>query len=75
MSNMTVIAFPESPRLKRLREILEIAQVKMEQAEGLQEDINALMFEYELLQLEIAPYEVTKLARHFRLPEQMEFNF
>lgn len=72
---MTVINFPESPRLKRLREILEIAQVKMDQANEIQTDINALMFEYDLLQMEIAPYEVSKLAKHFRLPEQLEFNF
>lgn len=75
MTNMTVINFPESPRLKRLREILEIAQVKMDQANEIQTDINALMFEYDLLQMEIAPYEVSKLAKHFRLPEQLEFNF
>jgi hypothetical protein len=75
MENMTVIAFPESPRLKRLREILLVAQLRMDEANRIQEEINALMFEYDLLQLEIAPYEVAKLAKHFRLPEQMEFNF
>jgi len=75
MSNMTVIEFPESPRLKRLREILDTAKRKMEQVDGIQEDINALMFEYELLQLEIAPFEVIKLANHIKIPEQLEFNF
>ena len=75
MTNMTVINFPESPRLKRLREILDIAQEKVEICNKLNEEITALMFEYDLLQLEIAPYEVSKLAKHFRLPEQLEFNF
>ena len=75
MANMTVIQFPESPRLKRMREILEIAQKRMEEANKLQEEIGALMFEYDILQLEIAPFEVNKLAKHFRLPEQLEFNF
>ena len=75
MSNMTVIEFPESPRLKRLREILDTAKRKMEQVDGIQEDINALMFEYELLQLEIAPFKVIKLANHIKIPEQLEFNF
>jgi hypothetical protein len=72
---MTVINFPESPRLKRLREILDIAQEKVETCNKLNEEITALMFEYDLLQMEIAPYEVSKLAKHFRLPEQLEFNF
>lgn len=72
---MTVINFPESPRLKRLREILDIAQEKVEKCNKLNEEITALMFEYDLLQMEIAPYEVSKLAKHFRLPEQLEFNF
>lgn len=75
MTNMTVINFPESPRLKRLREILDIAQEKVEICNKLNEEITALMFEYDLLQMEIAPYEVSKLAKHFRLPEQLEFNF
>jgi len=75
MANMTVIEFPESPRLKRLKEILEVASKRTEQANKIQEEVQALMFEYDVLQLEMAPYEVTKLAKHFRLPEQLEFIF
>jgi hypothetical protein len=73
---MNVIEFPESPKLRRLRKIIEVVQVKVDEINDIEEEINALMFEYELLQIQIAPFEVTKLlSDYYKISQQLEFHF
>ena len=75
MNNMTVIEFPEHPRLKRAKEILEIVDAKLQRGSQINMEVNALMFEYNTIMLQMAPVEMTKLAAHFTTPQQLEFNF
>ena len=75
MNNMTVIEFPEHPRLKRAKEILEIVDSKLQRGSQINMEVNALMFEYNALMLQMAPVERNKLAAHFTTPQQLEFNF
>jgi len=72
MSNMTVIQFPESPRLKRGRYLLELAEKKVEQANRIQEELDTVMLEFAALQVSMAPVEMSKLLDQ---PYQMEIDF
>lgn len=72
MSNMTVIQFPESPRLKRGRYLLELAEKKVEQANRIQEELDIVMLEFAALQVSMAPVEMSKLLDQ---PYQMEIDF
>jgi len=72
MSNMTVIQFPESPRLKRGRYLLELAEKKVEQANIIQEELDIVMLEFAALQVSMAPVEMRKLLDQ---PYQMEIDF
>lgn len=72
MSNMTVIQFPESPRLKRGRYLLELAEKKVEQANRIQEELDTVMLEFAALQVSMAPVEMIKLLDQ---PYQMEIDF
>lgn len=72
MSNMTVIQFPESPRLKRGRYLLELAEKKVEQANRIQEELDIVMLEFATLQVSMAPVEMSKLLDQ---PYQMEIDF
>lgn len=72
MSNMTVIQFPESPRLKRGRYLLELAEKKVEQANRIQEELDIVMLEFAALQVSMAPVEMIKLLDQ---PYQMEIDF
>jgi len=75
MSNMTVIEFPEHPRLKRAKEILENVDAKLQRGSQINREIDDLMFEYNAIMLQLAPMEINKLAAHFSTPQQLEFNF
>ena len=75
MDNMTVIEFPEHPRLKRAKAILALVDEKLKRGNQLNTEVNTLMMEYNLIMLQIAPVEVEKLAAHFATPQQLEFNF
>ena len=72
MSNMTVIQFPESPRLKRGRYLLELAERKLAIANNVQEEIDVIMLEFTALQVSLAPVEMSKLLDQ---PYQMEIDF
>lgn len=72
MSNMTVIQFPESPRLKRSRYLLALAEKKVEQANRIQEELDTVMLEFAALQVSMAPVEMIKLLDQ---PYQMEIDF
>tara|TARA_R110000868_G_scaffold408583_1_gene691962 strand:+ start:1617 stop:1841 length:225 start_codon:yes stop_codon:yes gene_type:complete len=72
MSNMTVIQFPESPRLKRGRYLLELAERKLAIANNVQEEIDVIMLEFTALQVSMAPVEMSKLLDQ---PYQMEIDF
>ena len=71
MSNMTVIQFPESPRLKRGRYLLELAERKLAIANNVQEEIDVMMLEFTALQVSMAPVEMSKLLDQ---PYQMEID-
>ena len=71
MSNMTVIQFPESPRLKRGRYLLELAERKLAIANNVQEEIDVIMLEFTALQVSMAPVEMSKLLDQ---PYQMEID-
>ena len=72
MDNMTVIQFPESPRLKRGRYLLELAERKLAIANNVQEEIDVIMLEFTALQVSMAPLEMSKLLDQ---PYQMEIDF
>jgi hypothetical protein len=69
---MTVIQFPESPRLKRGRYLLELAERKLAIANNVQEEIDVIMLEFTALQVSMAPVEMSKLLDQ---PYQMEIDF
>jgi hypothetical protein len=75
MDNMTVIEFPEHPRLKRAKAILALVETRLKQTQFMQKEIDDLMMEYNILMLQIAPVELARLAAHFHVPQQLEFNF
>jgi hypothetical protein len=75
MDNMTVINFPEHPRLKRAKAILATVDARLKQSQLMQKEIDDLMLEYNIIMLQIAPVELSKLADHFHVPQQLEFNF
>jgi trehalose-6-phosphate synthase len=72
MDNMTVIQFPESPRLKRGRYLLELAESKMAIIDKLHEEMEVVMLEFTALQVSMAPLEMSKLLDQ---PYQMEIDF
>ncbi len=72
MSTMTVIQFPESPRLKRGRYLLDLAESKMVTIDKLHEEIEIVMLEFTALQVSMAPVEMSKLLDQ---PYQMEIDF
>jgi|TARA_R110000744_G_scaffold219226_1_gene337999 hypothetical protein len=69
---VSVIQFPESPRLKRGRYLLEIAENKLKIANRIQEDVEVIMLEFTALQVSMAPVEMSKLLDQ---PYQMEIDF
>lgn len=73
IGNMTVIEFPEHPRLKRAKKILEIVDAKLQRGREINDEVGTLMMEYNLIMLQMAPVEAVKLAAHF--PHQLEFDF
>jgi hypothetical protein len=75
MDNMTVIEFPEHPRLKRAKAILALVEEKIKRGKQLNAEVDTLMMEYNLIMLQIAPVEIEKLAAHFATPQQLELNF
>jgi hypothetical protein len=68
-----LIEFPEHPRLKRAKKLLEIVEFKLQRGRELNDEVGDLMMEYNLIMLQLAPFERTSLANHF--PHQLEFDF